>query len=81
MKVIVCIMIERLPFSQVSIMYVSCSTTFTYYHVTGMLFVCEKDELILKDPMLTDKECPHRMRADFVNDLNTVTALSAHGPM
>lgn len=40
-----------------------------------------QDEQILKDPVLTDKEYLHRLRADFVNDLNTIVALSTHGPM
>ena len=46
-----------------------------------MLLFYKKDELILKDSLLTDKEYPHRMRTEFINDHNTIVALSAHGPM
>ena len=35
----------------------------------------------MKDSELMDAEYPHKLRADFINDLNTVVALSTHGPM
>lgn len=53
---------------------------FSTLDITNALFY-NKDELILKDPLLTDKEYPHRMRTEFINDHNTIVALSAHGPM
>lgn len=35
----------------------------------------------MKDAELMDADFPHKLRVDFINDLNTIVALSTHGPM